>query len=1547
MPCSFATQSCVKTDGAVGGSKSFHGQFRRRFKSAKAWCILGAVFLALFCGTSVCLADADLRVITSSPQLPKIVPGGVVYVTGFIPNLGPDTATNAQLTVTPPAFFTLGLFTFSTAVPSVETNGGSLVFSLGDLSGSPTPNFSICLIADTNAPIGDYVVDVSVTATTPDPNTNNNQVVYSGAINPFPGGFLNPNGQITLLDPVGTFAGNHVETEPADLNLGGPLPIFFQRHYDSALFADGIVTSALGHNWQHNWDITLSVTGTNATVGFRRGREITFQHDGTNWNQVFNTQVGFRLVDLSSEFMLADPRSQLMYFFNINGALARLEDGLGNTNFLTYGSSLQSVTDNLNRTLTFSYDSNGLLTNVTDGIRSVSYGHTGTNLTSFTDANGKVTAYAYDAGNTNNPGLMTARTLPEGNTPVTQAYDATGRVTIQTDAAGHTNKLAYATSLGTNITTMTDAVGNTMKHVYLGTGELVQLFDEAGETVDVGVDTSDRRSLVRDRKVQATSLLYDFASGLPTRINHPANQDDVFAYTTRTVNTVDFRDLTRITRPDGRTDNYVYDALGNLISYTNRAGEVWTMTRNNRGQLLTSTNPTSGVATFTYDANARLASATDSDQGVTTFDYDTLNRLTNVTHPNPDTIRFAWDVLNRLTSVTDERTNTTAFAYDNNSRLTGITNALNQETRFQYDGLNRLVRSVDRLGHAAGFSYDPRSAPSSLVASATNLNGFVTRFQYDNRRRLTGVVDPGGKTNALGYDSEGLLSSASNPLGETVGLQRDAMGYVTSLTDPLSNQVTLVRDQMKRVTQVTDPLGRVANYTYDPRGLLASASREPDIEADYDYDALGNLIEIIDPNNRFWRFSYTPMGRMSSMSDPISRTNFYTYDIRGRLATVTYPDSATQTNTYDGANNLIRMQFSDGTDFQYAYDPLDRLTNVVGQASSLSFAFDPMDRVINTRQAGVDFGAAYDADGRLTNVTYNSGQFAVTYTYDSRDRLTSVSDTLTGTVLTMAYDDAHRLTGMTRPNGVNGNYTYDKRGFITRIEEGTVLDLRYTYDAACQVVEANFVTVPIDPTVVATTGSTNFFYDSASQITSTPGYGYDPRGRQTSRAGSAITWDGASRLRTVGTASFSYNALSDLETRVESGNTNRYFYNYAVGLNPIMAERNDNTGQFTRFYVWGPGGLLLYIINLPGNTVSFPLFDRVGSTLALTDGAGAVSDAYAYNAYGRVLSQSGTNQQPFRFNGEFGIRADPASAGLYHMRARWYDPVSTRFLSKEPIWPVLANPMKVNPYEFGLLNPTAFLDPVGTLEIVSGGKTARVLGNVASPQTSLVFNNTSFINVTISSSGGHRLAPRSLAAAGTKWASDPADQLPIPYGFESGDKAVVASGSSVSLLPSVAGSLGDRVVSPLRDNNSNRKQDLLESFKTSLLLGQEFDWRFFTSQTPSPRHLGGTSQTTASSLIYHPVYGAFTQQTVDAADGPAVNTSGWSEMALAIEERLQERVREEGMFTAALVPERIVSIVPGAKPTTQEPVRSPVFFFSPSTRAPGFYGPSGIDEVMR
>jgi RHS repeat-associated protein len=70
---------------------------------------------------------------------------------------------------------------------------------------------------------------------------------------------------------------------------------------------------------------------------------------------------------------------------------------------------------------------------------------------------------------------------------------------------------------------------------------------------------------------------------------------------------------------------------------------------------------------------------------------------------------------------------------------------------------------------------------------------------------------------------------------------------------------------------------------------------------------------------------------------------------------------------------------------------------------------------------------------------------------------------------------------------------------------------------------------------------------------------------------------------------------------------------------------------------------------------------RPNSTANLTDGGNGV-DAYTYDVFGTVRSQSGSSDNPWLFTGE---QVD--STGLQYLRARYYDPAIGRFLSQDPL----------------------------------------------------------------------------------------------------------------------------------------------------------------------------------------------------------------------------------------------------------------------------------------
>lgn len=98
--------------------------------------------------------------------------------------------------------------------------------------------------------------------------------------------------------------------------------------------------------------------------------------------------------------------------------------------------------------------------------------------------------------------------------------------------------------------------------------------------------------------------------------------------------------------------------------------------------------------------------------------------------------------------------------------------------------------------------------------------------------------------------------------------------------------------------------------------------------------------------------------------------------------------------------------------------------------------------------------------------------------------------------------------------------------------------------------------------------------------------------------------------------------------------------------------------------------------------------DHQGSVRALTGEDGAVLNAYAYTAYGGEESAVEALAQPLRYTG----REYDADTGLYHYRARAYDPATGRFLQEDPLFFGAGD---LNLYRYTWNNPLNWTDPSG------------------------------------------------------------------------------------------------------------------------------------------------------------------------------------------------------------------------------------------------------------
>jgi RHS repeat-associated protein len=117
--------------------------------------------------------------------------------------------------------------------------------------------------------------------------------------------------------------------------------------------------------------------------------------------------------------------------------------------------------------------------------------------------------------------------------------------------------------------------------------------------------------------------------------------------------------------------------------------------------------------------------------------------------------------------------------------------------------------------------------------------------------------------------------------------------------------------------------------------------------------------------------------------------------------------------------------------------------------------------------------------------------------------------------------------------------------------------------------------------------------------------------------------------------------------------------------------------------------------------------DHQGSVRAITNDAGQIVNAYAYDAYGNAEEAVESLAQPYRYTG----REWDGVTRLYHYRARAYDPETGRFLQEDPIGLLSGD---ANFYRYVKNNPVNFVDPSG---LTAAGEEGSVdsIGTTATP----------------------------------------------------------------------------------------------------------------------------------------------------------------------------------------------------------------------------------------
>lgn len=175
------------------------------------------------------------------------------------------------------------------------------------------------------------------------------------------------------------------------------------------------------------------------------------------------------------------------------------------------------------------------------------------------------------------------------------------------------------------------------------------------------------------------------------------------------------------------------------------------------------------------------------------------------------------------------------------------------------------------------------------------------------------------------------------------------------------------------------------------------------------------------------------------------------------------------------------------------------------------------------------------------------------------------------------------------------------------------------------------------------------------------------------------------------TTTYTYDG-SGLRRAKQSPDGNIEFsWDQSGGL-PLLLSQHD--GATERYWVYGPGGVPIEEL---GGLPMFYHHDQLGSIRSVSAYNGYEVASFTYDAYGNLTHATGTYTTPFGYAGQY----TDTETGLQYLRARYYDPTTGNFLTRDPIETITR---EAYGYVYG--NPLNAADPTG-LRCWTGVKGSR------------------------------------------------------------------------------------------------------------------------------------------------------------------------------------------------------------------------------------------------
>ena len=1023
---------------------------------------------------------------------------------------------------------------------------------------------------------------------------------------------------------------------------------------------------------------------------------------------------------------------------------------------------LTGYTDATGNTTTYAYADDRLVERALGGERLLaSYGDDGRVESAATTGNQRRYADTYAWSVDGTTGVVTtarttATTVHGVETTATYRTHHRGNV-VRMEQWPDGATLAYSFGEDGNLIALQDALGNVQRMTYNAAGDLIQQVAADGGVTSLAYDDEHRVTFATDALGNTTEYQYaddELRWIVPPDPTDPTNQPgprgevgtrfdydglgqlvqvttplsvrtisrDV--YGNETGHQVHARDDVELTTPlNGMGPLLRHDEAGNVVSQVDPRGHLeggdvdpafeTINTYDPNGRLLETVAPNGDVTSTTYTPSGETASLTMPGTGTTTYAWDEATRTRTATGASPGS--WVFDPAGNLRSRTTASGATTTWTHDEVGLTATETDPSGVTTHQLRDAMSSVVRIDDAAGRvemAYEFNRAVRTTSGDLVETtsydamgnvtgSTDVDGRRLSYTYDNHGLLASVTDGAG-TTSYAYDLDDVLSAVTDGNGHTTTFVNDAAGRRVQKVLGTSTW-TYAYDVSDNLVASTDPDGRTTAYTLDAAdrrvGITHTQPGHPTIEIDQVFDGRGRRIGMTDPTGTH-AFAYDDAGRLTSVVSPTGQFT-YDYTTPGQRTT-TYPDGTEVTHRYDDASRVMGVT-APGVDAAWTRDASGDITGLAtgnglfetygydsdGRLSSQELRCGTVD-VMSTRYGYADDGSPLGTERVIDGQTTSTG-----FAYDGMRRLSAQHLEVDGGLV---LPGAACVDGSTPPvvdppdvpSGVPAPPTHVNDPLPTPglADLAPAVEGPITYDAVGNRRSDDGVihTYGVGDQLVSSTDGRHATYDGAGNLTSstvdgaTTTYGYDAAGRLVE----VVRPDGVTVTYTLdGDGIRVGKALDGVHHTTYVWDRNA---DVALLVLELVASGDD------RRFVYGVGPVAL---QTAGSTFYLHT-DRQANVTAVSNGLGAMVAAYAYDAFGNstATTSAGAPVNPLGFNSQY----RDEDTGLYHLRAREYDPTVGRFTQPDPVVRPIGDPV-VSPYIYADNQPTLLADASGLLAL--------------------------------------------------------------------------------------------------------------------------------------------------------------------------------------------------------------------------------------------------------